>query len=58
MMVTCAILFNVKLFVQMTQFDIWVCCEQILEYLSKVNKTTFASDMFRLFLFGSHKKLN
>ncbi len=34
------------------------CCEQILEYLSKLNKTTFASDMFRVFLFSSHKKLN
>ncbi len=38
--------------------NIWICCEQILEYLSKVNKTTFASDMFRVFLFSSHKKFN
>ncbi len=35
--------------------NIWICCEQILEYLSKVNKTTFASDIFRVFLFSSHK---
>ncbi len=27
-------------------------------WVSKVNKTTFASDMFRVFLFGSQKKLN
>ncbi len=62
MLGTCAILFNVKLFVQMTKFFCWenicICCEQILEYLHKVNKKTFASDMFRVFLFSSHKKLN
>ncbi len=33
-----------------------MCCEQILEYLRKVNKT-FASDIFRVFLFDSHKKM-
>ncbi len=38
--------------------NIWICCEQIPEYLSKVNKTTFASDMFRVFLLSSHKKCN
>ncbi len=27
-------------------------------WISKVNKTTFASDMFRVFLFRSHKKFN
>ncbi len=43
--------------------NIWICCDQILEYLifeeysRKVNKT-FASDMFRVFLFSSHTKLN
>ncbi len=49
MLGTYTILFSVKSFVQMTQYgnweDIWICCEQILRYPSKVNKTTFASNI-------------
>ncbi len=37
--------------------NMWICCEQILEFLSKVNEPTFSSDMFRVFLFSSHNKL-
>ncbi len=63
MLGTCAILFNVKLFVQMTQFEklgehldtFWT--HTWVSTVSKVNKTTFASDMFRVFLFSLHKKL-
>ncbi len=38
--------------------DIWMRCEQIHGYPSKVNKTAFASNMFRVFLFISHKIIN
>ncbi len=33
------------------------CCEQILEYLSKVNKATFASDIFRVFFVQFTQKI-
>ncbi len=53
---TCAMLFNVKLFVQ-TQFEkVGEHLDLLNKYLSKVNKTTFASSMFRVFLFSSRNK--
>ncbi len=50
---------NCSVYSCLTRFEklnIWMCREQILEYLSKVSQTAFASDMFRAFLFGSHTK--